>query len=65
MIGFTVLHLSPQPAANGYELSQINDISYFLNAGSGLFDHIATLGVDRNARIRADGPTNPVAAMFD
>jgi hypothetical protein len=65
MMGLSVLHISPKPGAHGYELPQINDVSFFLNAGTGYFDRIATVGLDRNARIGMDDPANPVGAMFD
>ncbi|MBW2524085.1 MAG: metallophosphoesterase [Deltaproteobacteria bacterium] len=65
MMGFSVLHVSAKPDVHGYELPQINDVSYFLNNGSGYYQQIATVGLDRNATIFKDDVANPVGSLFE
>lgn len=65
MVGFTVLSVSARPEQRGYELPQINDVAYFLNAGSGVFEHIHSFGLDRAARFGTSGPANPISGLFD
>ncbi len=64
MMGFSLLHVSRRDDARGYSQPQINDVTYFMNTGSGAFQQVATVGLDRTTRLGADDPLNPVATLF-
>jgi hypothetical protein len=65
MIGFSVLHMHRKDDARGYAEAQLNEASYYLNVGSGVFEPIASVGIERTLKMTTDGPTNPVDALFE
>lgn len=65
MMGFSVIHMTRHPDARGYDLPQLNRVSYFIHAGDDRFDPVADVDIDRTKRLGARDPTNPVAQLFE
>ncbi len=60
MHGYSVLHVTNATAS-----PRINQLTFFLNAGGGAFEEVATVDVPRNASLASRGVDNPVDSLFD
>lgn len=60
MYGYSVMHVTKQT-----DLPRINRATYFVNDGSGAFDKVQTIDIDRTARLTSHDPINPVEKIFD
>ena len=64
MYGFTVLHMNKRTDARAYDKSQVNRLTFFINAGNDRFDLVKTVDIDRTVKITTKDPRNPVGQLF-
>jgi hypothetical protein len=63
-LGFGVLHLTKKADARAYAPAQINKTTFFVNRGSNVFTNVATVDLDRNARLAPHDAANPLQALY-
>lgn len=64
MYGFTVLYVNKRTDARAYDASQINRLSFYINAGNDKFDLVKTVDIDRTMKVTTSDPKNPVGQLF-
>ncbi len=66
MMGFSVLFLTHQTTdGRGYDLPQVNRVTYFINQGSDAFSQVRTIALQRTTHFGAHDQANPVAQLFN
>jgi hypothetical protein len=63
-MGFGVLHLTKKADERAYGNAQINKTTFFVNRGSNVFTKVATVDLDRNARLKPHDPANPIQKFY-
>ena len=63
-LGFGVLHLTKKTDARAYAPAQINKTTFFVNRGSNVFTNVATVDLDRNARLAPHDAGNPLQQLY-
>lgn len=63
-MGFGVLHLTKKTDARGVANAQINKATFFRNSGSNTFVGVKTVELNRNMRLAAHDPMNPLQQLY-
>jgi len=62
--GFTTFEILNKQDARSYDLPQINRVNFYINRGSGSFDKVKSIDLDRTSRVVGQDKANPVNQTF-